>query len=184
MRLKLQRHPDTPCAAVQGIEVKVARYAGAVLELHYFVTGAIRDVRIPEPCEAQRADRLWEHSCFEAFVRSEGQSTYHEINLSPSSEWAAYRFGAYRSGMQLPPGITPPIIGLRATAKTFVLHSHISLPGLPGLREGAPWRLGLSAVIEEMNGTKSYWALAHPPGKPDFHHGDCFARTLPPPEAL
>jgi hypothetical protein len=34
-------------------------------------------------------------------------------------------------------------------------------------------------VIEETNGRKSYWALAHPPGKPDFHHSDCFALGLP-----
>ena len=39
-------------------------------------------------------------------------------------------------------------------------------------------KLALSAVIEELDGTKSYWALAHPPGKPDFHHPDCFALTL------
>jgi hypothetical protein len=175
---------DTPCAAVQGIEVKVVRHADAVLELHYFVTGAIKDVRIPRVSEPQRTDRLWEHSCCEAFVRSEGQCTYHEINLSPSREWAAYRFGGYRSGMQVPPGIAPPVVGSRITAKTFVLHAHISLAGLPGLRQGAPWQLGLSAVIEETSGAKSYWALAHPPGKPDFHHDDCFARLLPPPEAL
>jgi hypothetical protein len=43
-----------------------------------------------------------------------------------------------------------------------------SLPPLVG------WRLGLSAVIEETSGHKSYWALAHPPGRPDFHHSDCF----------
>ena len=42
------------------------------------------------------------------------------------------------------------------------------------------WRLGLSAVIEDTNGHKSYWALAHPPGKPDFHHADCFAYELSP----
>jgi hypothetical protein len=40
------------------------------------------------------------------------------------------------------------------------------------------WRLGLSAVIEETNGTISYWAVAHPPGKADFHHSDCFALEL------
>jgi hypothetical protein len=37
------------------------------------------------------------------------------------------------------------------------------------------WRLGLSAIIEEASGQRSYWALAHPPGKPDFHHPDSFA---------
>jgi hypothetical protein len=50
---------------------------------------------------------------------------------------------------------------------------------LPDLPSDAPWLLGLSAVIEEMNGRLSYWALAHPPGKPDFHHADCFALELP-----
>jgi hypothetical protein len=46
---------------------------------------------------------------------------------------------------------------------------------LTELPRNAPWRLGLSALIEDTSGCKSYWALAHPPGKPDFHHADCFA---------
>jgi hypothetical protein len=34
--------------------------------------------------------------------------------------------------------------------------------------------------LEEQDGTKSYWALAHPPGdKPDFHDPACFAAHLP-----
>ena len=42
------------------------------------------------------------------------------------------------------------------------------------------WELGLSAVLEEKDGTKSYWALAHPHGdKPDFHDPACFAAHLP-----
>jgi hypothetical protein len=36
----------------------------------------------------------------------------------------------------------------------------------------------VSAVIEENSGAKSYWALKHPPGKPDFHHADGFDLTL------
>ena len=45
------------------------------------------------------------------------------------------------------------------------------------------WQMGLSAVLEETDGTKSYWALAHPPGAPDFHHPDCFALDIPAPDA-
>jgi hypothetical protein len=41
------------------------------------------------------------------------------------------------------------------------------------------WQLGLSAVLEEKDGTKSYWALAHPGEKPDFHDAGCFAAHLP-----
>jgi hypothetical protein len=40
-------------------------------------------------------------------------------------------------------------------------------------------RLGLSAVIETVDGFFSYWALAHPSDKPDFHHPDSFILELP-----
>jgi hypothetical protein len=43
----------------------------------------------------------------------------------------------------------------------------------------APERMGLTAVIEEADGTRSFWALAHPPGEPDFHHPDCILLELP-----
>lgn len=54
---------------------------------------------------------------------------------------------------------------------------HVTLPLDFAAR--APLRLGLSAVIEEKGGRKSYWALAHPPGKADFHHPDSFVCELP-----
>jgi hypothetical protein len=41
-----------------------------------------------------------------------------------------------------------------------------------------PLKIGLCAVIEEKGGTLSYWALRHPPGKPDFHHRRGFALEL------
>jgi hypothetical protein len=40
--------------------------------------------------------------------------------------------------------------------------------------------LALSAVVEDEHGGLSYWALKHPPGKPDFHHPDLFVLHLPP----
>ena len=43
----------------------------------------------------------------------------------------------------------------------------------------ADGRLGLSVVIETLDGAISYWALAHPSEKPDFHHPDSFILTLP-----
>jgi hypothetical protein len=36
----------------------------------------------------------------------------------------------------------------------------------------------LSAVVEEENGTLSYWALKHPRDKPDFHCPDGFVFEL------
>jgi hypothetical protein len=40
--------------------------------------------------------------------------------------------------------------------------------------------LNLTSVIEHKDGTRSYWALAHPKGDhPDFHTRDCFVASLP-----
>jgi hypothetical protein len=46
----------------------------------------------------------------------------------------------------------------------------------------ADWRLGLTAVIEAVDGSKSFWALEHPAGSPDFHNADCFVARLPAPD--
>jgi hypothetical protein len=51
---------------------------------------------------------------------------------------------------------------------------------VPELAEAGDWQLNISTIIEEANGRKSYWALAHPPGKADFHNPDCFVLHLPP----
>jgi hypothetical protein len=62
---------------------------------------------------------------------------------------------------------------VRSTAESYTLQAALEFVGL-----SSPLHLGLSAVLEATNGDKSYWALAHPPGKPDFHHADCFALEL------
>jgi hypothetical protein len=120
-----------------------------------------------------RADGLWKTTCFELFVRAEGGAC-QEYNFSPSSQWAAYRFSGYREGMESLPLEHEPIISSGEATRSFELS--VSLP----IEISAPAIIGLSAVIEEKGGRISYWALRHPPGKPDFHHPDCFALELPP----
>jgi hypothetical protein len=56
----------------------------------------------------------------------------------------------------------------------FELSTHLLAPTLP-----APALFALTAMIEETDGVKSYWALKHTPGKPDFHHAYGFALELP-----
>lgn len=169
---ELKLHPDSHCAALTGISVAMARPQPGVLALRYTLAGQIANVRVAPPAEPLRADELWRTTCFEAFVRTAEGAGYYEFNLSPSGQWAAYHFDAYRDGMALAE-IAPPRIIFGANV------THIDLETLLHLPSGdAPWRVGLSAVIEQNNGEKSYWALAHPPGKPDFHHDDGFAIEL------
>jgi hypothetical protein len=159
-------HPDTPATGVEAVEATLQRtHDRWVLT---FQTVGIVPV-IPAPAAPGRTDGLWNTTCFELFIRGDTDD-YVELNFSPSTRWAAYHFPAYRTSMSdleiAPPCIEPVEDGVRVTMAY------------------APDDLGrcqiaLCAVIEEVDGTKSYWALKHPPGKPDFHHPDCFARTLP-----
>jgi hypothetical protein len=178
MRLALIPHPDFPSRAVTGLEVDVSR-SGAALTLRYVATGTIGDLRLPPPSPPARGEGLWQHSCFEAFVRGARDGPYVELNFAPSTRWAAYRFSGYRCGMSEAPLPAPPRIEMRAGRERLELLASVSLGQVPDLDGRAAWRLGLSAIVEETDGCKSYWALAHPPDRPDFHHSDCFALQLP-----
>jgi hypothetical protein len=178
MRLVLHLHPDSSCSAVAGIEVEVARPERGKLALSYVVTGEIAELLIPPPDAPARSDGLWQHSCFEAFVRAADEAAYYEFNLAPSLHWAAYRFDSYRSGMRPAAELDPPGIEGRFDAGRYKLHALLDLDRVVGLPPDAVWQIGLSAVIEEKSGGKSHWALAHPPGKADFHHPDSFALEL------
>jgi hypothetical protein len=182
MRQVLKLHPDSRCAAVAGVAAEVTRPGPGLLALRYLVTGATSELVLPAPAAPTRADELWRHTCFEAFVRAPTVGAYYEFNFAPSTQWAAYRFDRYRDGMAAADRLGPPHIEAGSTVEGFELTVLLDLDDAPGLPQDAPWRLGLSAVIEEACGRTSYWALAHPPGKPDFHHADCFALQLPAPE--
>jgi hypothetical protein len=92
---------------------------------------------------------LWRHTCFEAFVRTSPGEAYYEFNFAPSTQWAAYHFSGYRSGMRVATEIGPPVIQTQANATSYTLQVLLKLGLLPSLPGAAPWRLGLSAVIEE-----------------------------------
>ncbi|MDZ4110063.1 MAG: DOMON-like domain-containing protein [Brevundimonas sp.] len=171
MLVTLTPHPDTPFAAIDRIEVDVGRREEFIW-LRFAVYGDVGRVRWPEAADPDRADDLWRQTCFEVFVPTD--DGYREFNLSPSGAWASYRFDGYRTGMA-PADERAQVLGLEATETWATLEALIEPP--PG---GVC--IGLSAVIEEIDGGISYWALAHPPGKPDFHHPDSFALILPPPE--
>jgi hypothetical protein len=178
MRQILKCHPHTLSSATTRVEVEVARPHAGSLVLRYLVSGKIGDLRLPPVTAPARADGLWQHTCFEAFLRSPPQTAYYEFNFAPSTQWAAYRFGRYRKEMRVATEFSAPRIELLSTSDCYALQVSLDVDGLSMLPREAGWRLGLAALIEETNGRKSHWALAHPPGKADFHHPDCIAYEL------
>jgi hypothetical protein len=176
MRVALKPHPDTPSRAIEAIEVEVVRLTGGRLELRYEIRGRLGELAMP-PHALGRADGLWQHTCVEAFVGGVDEAGYCEFNFSPSTQWAAYAFEGYRDGMRALETLGDPQRSYEFGPDRFVLIARLELAiSLPVQK---PWRVGLAAVIEETDGAKSYWALKHPPGKPDFHHADGFVLELP-----
>lgn len=178
MRQALKVHPDSPYSAVTQIEVEVMRPCADSLILSYLVTGRIGDLHIPPTGAAARADELWQTTCFEAFVRLSHGHDYYEFNFAPSTQWAAYRFDSYRSGMRVATEISAPRIEVRTGQGCYRLQASLKIDQMSDLPIDRSCQIGLAAVIEETSGHKTFWALAHPLGKADFHHSDCFALEI------
>ena len=176
----LAPHPSSLDAPVGRFTVDVAATATGAIALSFGVEGAIDRLRIPSPAEARRTDGLWRHTCFEAFLMAGSGPAYRELNFSPSGEWAAYAFVRYRDGGPLDVELEPAVVVHRDRDRLQV-DAVVPAAGVPRAGSGSRLRLGLAAVLEDVDGTLSYWALRHPADRPDFHHADGFGVdvTLP-----
>lgn len=181
--VELQCHPTTPAQSVRGVHAWVGWENGEVLAFTFALVADPTRLRIPTPRPPRRMDGLWQHTCFEAFIGHEGEPAYCEFNFAPSGEWAAYTFRRYRDGMSLALTGDPRIV-VRKSGDRLELDALIKLGCLPLVQPRARLQLALSAVVEDEQGVLSYWALKHPPGKPDFHHPDAFTLELEQPDAV
>ena len=166
--LALVPHPAFPPANVTAVSVALARDEARWLATFTVVGGPLL---LPQQATPERTDDLWRATCFELFVKQPEHAEYVEFNLSPSARWAAYQFDHHRAGRRDFAVALAPRIERREDGITAAL----DITALPP----PPWRVGINAVIHEADGTESFWALAHPLGKPDFHDDACFALAIP-----
>ncbi len=174
----LGAHPDFPPTAVTGVEARIIGRDENWLRVRWRIEGA-QQLVVPAFAGKGRADELWKTTCFELFLKPLGGEAYCELNLSPSERWNAYDFDGYRAGMCERPFPREPECTLRHGSSFAIFDATIPPAGLPD----GDCAMGLCAVIEEAGGVKSYWALAHGNGQPDFHALACFAAALPAPGA-
>ncbi len=193
-------HPNTPPRLVEAVQVQILGFDQQSLALEFSVRGRATLVFPGSSAKPGRMNELWKTTCFEAFLREAGAEHYAEFNFSPSGDWAAYQFERYREGMNdlvlrldpevivFEPSGPPPtrvramlnrLIGRRPPPPDLPDDVHVSAEFDPSPFLTGSIRLNLTAVIEEVDGTKSYWALAHPDGPPDFHDPACFVLELP-----
>ena len=138
-----------------------------VVRFSYRLTGDLSHVEIPPSGPPCRGERLWEHTCFEAFVAPASGGGYFELNFSPSTQWAAYAFDDYRHGMRDFALVQAPSIAVTATAVELSVTAAMELAAFPAAPW--PWRIGLAAVVKDRSGGRAYFALRHRREEPDFH---------------
>jgi hypothetical protein len=175
-QIDLVCHRQRQCPFVRSIVIALGHDASG-LHLVYRLTGDLAQLRLPAATTPAAADRLWAHTCFEAFIAARAGDAYREWNFSPSGQWTENAFSGYRERTVqngAAGAFAAPAIHLNRAADFVELDVRIALP---------PWRcaglaLGLSAVVEDADGGLSFWALRHPSARPDFHHRDGFALSL------
>ena len=170
-------HPATPAPPINRIDASLVRLAEDSVAFRYCLRGDMARLRIPAERSTERTSLLWEHTCFEAFVGLDGEENYREFNFSPTGQWAAFDFTAYRQRSTEDPAIDAPLIAARLTDGRLELEAVVKLHDLPKATSGNAWKIGLSAVVETVDTvdeSHSYWALHHPSPRPDFHHAAGF----------
>ncbi|MXO85277.1 hypothetical protein GRI38_04470 [Altererythrobacter aurantiacus] len=128
----------------------------------FVIAGAFDNLVIPGRETPTRRDELWRTTCCEIFWQPKADTSYREINLSPSTCWAAYDFADYRAKRQ-DAALDRIVVWSERAEDSLTLKAEIE--GIFKL----PASIGLSTVIEESDGRMQYWALAFPEGPPDFH---------------
>lgn len=135
-------------------------------EAEFWLDGTVPAITLPPVGLSTRTDNLWKTTCFEIFWQPLGGTYYREFNLSPSGRWAAYDFDSFREGMS-----DAPVDGVALACSHddtgLVLKASIAA-SLP-----APAQVALNAIVEHADGDLQFWALAFPPGKPEFHSEAC-----------
>jgi len=162
---RLQPFPGQDSGAVS-IEGGIER-TPKTLVLSFVLQGNLDDIVLPTATEGTRCDNLWQSTCLEMFWAEEKKKNYWELNLAPNGGWNVYAFTDYRTGMRQEDRVAEPHIQITRTPGSFSLTAELEIGNIhPNF---APLRAGVSGVLQHRDNRLSYWALAHPKEKPDFH---------------
>ena len=168
-----------PGRKVPSIEITgtIARQ-GNLLSFHYSVQGEIDEVLLFKPAHSPaRRHELWKSTCFEFFFAIRDRSPYWEFNMSPSGDWNVYAMDAYRQvNMREESAFTQLPFEFRKTDPQLLLDLSIDLN--PILHQNQPLQIGITSIIQTLDESETYWALAHPGRRADFHLRESFVKQL------
>ena len=162
---QLVLHPDCASGPIKSVFATVEPVEGGC-RARFRLEGEIDRIKVPAHGASERTDYLWKTTCFEIFWQPLSGPWYREFNLSPSSRWACYDFDDFRLNSRDGP-VETIALACSFDDRELVLEAVIG-SDLP-----LPAQVALNAIVEDLDGNIQFWALAFPPGKPEFHSDAC-----------
>lgn len=163
-------HPSCAAGPITAISAQIHGTADGC-NAEFRIEGDLSRVKMPKHAASVREDDLWKTTCFEIFWQPVGGTYYREFNLSPSSKWACYDFDDFREGMRDAP-VSAISFSNASSGNEMLLKVSIA-SDLPD-----PADVALNAITEDTDGNIQFWALAFPPGKPEFHSTACRTKKV------
>jgi hypothetical protein len=162
--------PNIPDLTITG---RVGRQNN-LLTIQYLLTGETEKVVLPARSGSpMRKDGLWSSTCFEFFLTLPDNPHYWEFNMSPSGDWNVYRMDAYRRvGFREERSIQWLQFEVSHEAGCVSMNMDVDLNSL--IPENHSIRLGITSVVQIVDGRETYWALTHSGASADFHTRDGF----------
>ena len=168
----------TGTVAISGASAGIS--PNRTVQVWFQLQGNLDKLKIaPDANPAERRDLLWQTTCLEIFLGRQGANDYWEFNLSPAGHWNVYHLDDYRQGLKPEPAYRELPFQLTRSQQELSLTLHCPLP--PGLLQQDPAAgvdVGITAVVEQEDGSIGYWALHHPAAEADFHHRGGFCINL------
>ncbi len=147
------------------------------LTINYLFQGDLEKIDIPTPADIPtRKHELWKITCWEFFLGIKDKPSYWEFNLSPTGDWNVYRFDDYRRGMQEETAITSLPFILHHHSDSLELTLELDLDKFIAPEQNLD--VGITTVVQDINGVTTYWALKHTGEEADFHLRDSFTIEL------
>jgi hypothetical protein len=145
-----------------------------LLAIDYSLVGNLENLSIPKPTQTPtRKHELWQETCLEFFLGVKNSPHYWEFNLSTTGDWNIYRFQDYRQGMEEEKKFSSLPFDVEKQADRLLLKLEFDLNKI--VPEDKSLEISITAVVKQIDGEITYWALTHCGEKADFHRRDSFA---------
>lgn len=149
--------------------------SGDKLLLRYRITGNVEQILLPaKAISPSRREDLWKATCFELFVAIPNRPEYWEFNMSPSRDWNVYKMDAYRRvGFREEIAFEQLPFVYRYIPGKLSLDITVDLS--PILVPKQKVQIGITTILQTIDGKETLWALSHPGAQADFHLKESFS---------